>query len=841
MELNNYNTPFIEKRNCEIIERLKRDNPQCKADGAKLTNLTCPKCRAKEAYTYLNNPNIITCNRKNNCKAQTYTREIYKDLFDNYQYAKNFPKAKNNPNATAEAYLQNERGLDTTKFEFLQGEWKVSDKIYQTVKIKVDDGIFWHRLIDYPAKDKVRFDGEYAGKFYTCKKILDTNKDIYIVESPIDALSLNQAGFEAVSCFSCSHFSKDFYKNLPDDAKLVLALDPDNAGRDGTKKNIKYLKENRPKIEKNTKIALPPDENDWNDLLVSNALSEKDMEQYLWRGAMFHTEIEGDAQKWFEIYCSKKKKGGNKLFYFNKKLYVGNVKRVNDDDIYSVYCCSTATIFVKTMRKDKNTGKIQYTADVVSQKGKNRITFSADELASATKLKTHFTNIRENLMFNNFSKVYDLFINYINNQKVVEISKLNQAGYDRESKCYAFNNFLYCPDGKRYKINEDGYFDVFNVQPFGIPNMIEEYKEIELRDFLVCLENAFGYKGLLSMGFWMATTFSHIIFDEFRLFPFLLLYGDPYCGKSTLTYILNSCFFVNEEGLSMSRDNTGKGELRKLNQKSSMVVGMIESHEGSRLDYEQLLPSFNRNSLQVRAQKTNDNKTYDMGIDAGLAFVQNKIALFSKKALKSRFVRLKFNEEDLPVKKSPETGEQEPDLAPLNKLEAFSPEEYAYIGHFILSNRKFFEENIIVEINNAKEELRSRGILNDRICTVYAIVLAPILMLMEMCLKEDEKVGKMTDLVDFTVSIAKEAIETLNTEDALVEDVLQAILDEPQGIESGYITKDNGTLLAIHKPTVTELLKKKGKIIDSQTTKELKKSDAFAGMKLIYFDVGLLK
>ena len=59
------------------------------------------------------------------------------------------------------------------------------------------------------------------------------------------------------------------------------------------------------------------------------------------------------------------------------------------------------------------------------------------------------------------------------------------------------------------------------------------------QNFITQIHAAFGGHGLLALGFWFASLFQQPIRDEFGLFPFLSLFGDPAAGKSTLGIILN--------------------------------------------------------------------------------------------------------------------------------------------------------------------------------------------------------------------------------------------------------------------------------------------------------------
>ena len=69
----------------------------------------------------------------------------------------------------------------------------------------------------------------------------DPKKEVWIVESILDALTLIQCGYNAVCSFSAGNVPSKFYKTLPKKTPLKLAEDDDEAGRGRNSKKLQLF------------------------------------------------------------------------------------------------------------------------------------------------------------------------------------------------------------------------------------------------------------------------------------------------------------------------------------------------------------------------------------------------------------------------------------------------------------------------------------------------------------------------------------------------------------------------------------------------------------------------
>ncbi len=801
---------FWTDTHAEIRRRLLDESPKAREVGEKINHITCPECGKSESYAHANEPNVIMCHRMNQCGAKTLTRELYPDLFNTFE--ERFKPTESSPNATAKAFLQ-ARGLKTDNLKILQGSVTEKGRVYPTVNIEFD-GVTFQRLIDYQGSNKTRL-STYKGKSYRSQSV-EGSKAVYVVEGIFDALVLEQIGLPAIAILSSTHNPESCFN---EGVSYILGFDNDAAGFKAVSKIKTYL------IEKGISfsVQLPPSGKDWNDLLISGDLSKDKLANTLalcqWRGAL---AMASNALDYFTIY-SKQKPYSNAFFEFKGQTYKG-IFKLDDEENPAEHKAVRMLDCVLNIAYSIEDASLQYESrlshiiNAVSRReGGNTIRFKGADFSALNDFKAKLLQYR--LLFFGSGSDLTYFAEYLFKKKPIKVRECQALGYDSISDCYVLNKFLYDKTGKHYKIDRDGYFHQHKLKPFsGQDKSITRFSQVDAGKFISDLHGAYGDKGLLALGFWVSTAFSHVIFEQFGFFPFMSFHGDPHCGKSDLTTLLNRCFFIDSEGLAMSSANTKKGELRIISQKSSMVTAMLEGRKGkTKFDYDGVLPLYNRNSLQVRAQTTNDNQVHDLKFTGALAFVQN-VEQFISKPAKERVVSIHFSHDNLD-----DTYEA------WQHLKTYSPEQLAGIGHFILCNRAYFEKEINETINETADYFRAKGVSIDRIAKNHAVSYAGASLLMELT-KADVK----EDFLNFTLQAAMVKIETARSELLLADHFMECIdgFDERQGI---YKSDD---YLILHMPTAlsatneiwnkTELLEQL-KLVDGFA--EVKNSRVFGSLK----------
>jgi hypothetical protein len=373
------------------------------------------------------------------------------------------------------------------------------------------------------------------------------------------------------------------------------------------------------------------------------------------------------------------------------------------------------------------------------------------------------------------------YIEYLFEKKPPRIRQLIAFGYDPKSHCFVYTHRLYDADGKRFEIGKDAYFEKQNLSPFLEKSSIPKVGVIDYSTLLDHLYGAFGNRGLLALGFWVTSIFSHVVFEEFRFFPFLSLYGDPRTGKSFLLLLLNRLFGLDMEGLPATKDNTSKGEKRRMSQFSSMVIPMLEAQLGStRFDFNDLLPMYNRNPAQTRAATTNNNETIEIPFHATLSFVQNH-EQFKTRAAMERVVSIQFADTDI----TDESFEH------FQKLSEFSPENLTSFGDHILKNRKYFEEAIVNAVQTFSDLFVEEGVRARRIADNHAIAFTGFALLNSLI--EWKTVDDLKPITEYMVQLGKTKIETAKSETPNADTFLEML----ENVADGNAVKRKGNNIYI--------------------------------------------
>jgi hypothetical protein len=782
---------------------LKYDNPKYHESGQYINGLVCPVCDKKEAFAHFESPMAIICHSNNKCGATTPIKQVYPDLWQDL--AKRYPPTKTNSKATATAYLES-RGLNPALLEFKQG----FEAEHQTLVIE-QDGVKFRRLIDYTGKDKNRLN-PYKGKVYKTP-LVDDSDTVFVVEGILNALSLEQSGIAAIATYSSGAIPEAYYSTNRDKA-YVLSFDNDVAGIKGIEKTIECFK----KLEiTGYKIALPPKGSDWNDLLVGDRLNDEAIDKAHWQGELAFAATPTD---YFEIYRKRYPDKNSLIFEHGGWTWKAYLKKVGDDMAIIVKPFADCTLrllhSVIDDSQDDRQRMEHYLELNSSREGKGRLRLDATEFSQLNSFKTALLNHRQ-LFFGNGDDLTSL-AGYLFNQKAPKIRALSTIGFDAKSSGFYYPKFMYDKDGRRVDANGDKYFTSAGIKPFMDCSdaIISRVDAIDIKRFISLLHSAYGYKGLLALGFYVSAAFSHLVFDEYSFYPFLSLYGDPHAGKSFISRLLNRCFFVDSEGQTMTASNTAKGELRKISQKSSMVCALLEGRKDkSRFDYDSILPLYNRNSLYSRATTSQDNRTHELPLKAAISFVWNH-ECFTLKPAKERVISLHFADKDL----TEETG------AAWTELNAYSPDQLAGVGHFILTNRKQFEADLIPEIKDLSATLKNEGVTVTRIAENHAIALAGIVTLLNALGMNEIS---FIDLIKYAIERAKNKLDTAKTESHLADYFFESIADF--NTTKGVCIADG--VLVVHLPTVLSELQaadngfnNKGELIA-----ELKRHDRFIEIK----------
>ncbi|MDA0289080.1 MAG: toprim domain-containing protein, partial [Proteobacteria bacterium] len=769
-----------------------------KVSGNNINSITCPSCGKAEAWTKAVDPTVIICNRKNNCGTNTHIKFIAPHLFANW--AERFPSNPTDPNATARAYLR-ARGLDPTKFDFEQGTWSEQSHNITTVAFSCPwTSKRWHRLLDVPKgiDGKTRWDkaeGEsYQGNAWATSEI-DSSQPLWMVEGILEALSLQQGlGFQAATTFSAAHIPTKFYEQLDRSQEIIIALNADKAGQDGTHKNLEQLK----KLGfKQIKVSQPPVGKDWNDLLClglfAEELREKTLADARWSGRLLQAK---SPDEYFMILRERSKKP-TQFFLWSGRTWIGSATTNKEgEDVIKVdraADCELRLLFSLNDTTDKLRHKQVFLLETKSQReGIKQIRVSANELVQSTALSTTLLETaRQVLKVSNAQ--YSEFADFLLKGNPPTIRQLETTGYDEDSNAFVFPKFAFDQEGQLHQPNAHGYYEKLRLMPKEDTNAIKclPSNNYAIPQILEDHWNAFGVNGALSLGFQVTSLFLHATFPHLGFHPILSKVGDPGTGKTEGSRIENRMFGMDWAGIPMPKTTTNNGLDRTCAKQSSQVVFINEAADGkTNFSMDKLLTIFNREGV-VKAQKSNDLSTRVVEIKAALAFTWN-VEMRASAPIKQRMVSLQYKASD----QSDETREA------FRRLFERKPEELAAVLQLLMQHRAEIEERLIQDVLQLRRKLLMIGVATERIAGCYAVCLAGFQTLVSIAGIDAQIAKERLKLVlEQTTQMAKtkNAYASDETEDADV--FLEAILGELQGKTDPTAYSDDGFRLYTDRST----------------------------------------
>lgn len=192
----------------KIIDRLKAEYAfpaRVAANGKYLRGGKCPDCGRKELFISARKPFVLACSRKDNCGFEAPVKELFDDLFTNW--SERHPQTRENPTATADAYLLHDRGFDLLGLRAAYTQEYYQDTKLRigsaTVRFELPGGFWWERILDqtrrFDRKANFKPGGEIGGQWWmypgTDFDQLALADEVWIVEGIFKAVGLEQGRF----------------------------------------------------------------------------------------------------------------------------------------------------------------------------------------------------------------------------------------------------------------------------------------------------------------------------------------------------------------------------------------------------------------------------------------------------------------------------------------------------------------------------------------------------------------------------------------------------------------------------------------------------------------------
>ncbi|WJD63131.1 toprim domain-containing protein [Pseudomonas kurunegalensis] len=562
----------------------------------------CPGCGERTLYISKEKPFQLKCNRLNECQFEEKTRDRYRDLFENL--SERFPSTPQNPNATADAYLQRSRGFDTARITgwYKQARRQMNDGSYAaTVRFELCDG-YWERIIDASAVAANKGDKagiskglKYAGKGWEPKgQSYEKDDQVFIVEGIFHAIALWLAGYKAIAAISCNNFPWEIIEaNKGKGVRWVIALDDDPAGRE-------VIPKYRGRLANMKEICLVAlaGELDWDDVYREKRLDDEFLIEALYQGQLFCAS--SAMKKAYLLYTRRPRPFF--LVEFESCLYSARVNtselQKDLDDMprkpgdppsgYRTEFFKHTTISqvancvprFEYLERDAISGEQRY---FFQFEFPNRRLNCKEPLppSSITEPRGFAKALLERTpggMFEGGEKVLGMLkSDWLRNPNVVRT--LPFVGYDEVTGAYCYPGFGF-HNGKAMQMNDHGYLDIkgqgLKTSARSFPmHRGESFDPSWFDDF----QRVFGLNGVASLAWWTGCLFAEQIRAVQQGWAFLELTGDAGAGKSTLIrYLWRLVGRKNEEGIKPSGSGASAiGLLRSLSAVSNLPVVLLES------------------------------------------------------------------------------------------------------------------------------------------------------------------------------------------------------------------------------------------------------------------------
>lgn len=762
----------------QVVSRLKSEYG-FKQAGEWLRDGVCPDCSKKSLFTHAHTPRVVKCGRLNKCGMEVHVKELFDDLFKDW--SKTYQRTPINPNATADAYLQEGRGLDISRIKgsYTQ-ETYFSNQLNlgtATVRFPLPNDGWWERFIDqadrFHAKANIKYGYKVNGYWWWHPQNPPFPKEIWIAEGIFDAVALAEHGLATASSISCTNFpEKSLYelKARYDNARqtlpsLVWAFDNDTAGQQGIRRAIDAAGKMgfdqcfaaQPPYDKHRKL-------DWNDLHELKLLDDDHLKTYRYYGDLLtaksateaavirymHTKMSqfyfehGNRTYWFELDTGKLSKLVNVPDYEIEDL-MGELP--DEDEQMKTFVRQTSTtheilnakLEALYFQRNEVTDESWYFTRVTTNKGDKQTTITGDQLSSPSKLKPRLLSVFAGVLWTGSAMQLDILAKH-QMEGLKEVKTTDFIGYAKEHNAYIFNDVA-VSKGKVTHKNSQDYFKLGRLEIKSLAN--DPVLHINTKDapdfrWWHDFNRVRGDYGTIVLAWWLGTYFAEQIRGIDRSYPFFELVGQAGAGKSRLLeFMWKLSGREDYEGFDPSK-STSVAVYRNFAQVANLPIALIEGDRNDEdgkaksfktFEWDSLKDAFNGRSIRSKGVKNNGNDTYSPPFRAAIMISQNE-EIQASEAMLTRIIHVKLTRDG-------QTLETKHIVDALDRL----PVELTsrFMAHAI-KNEEAILQTYREQVRIYEQAYHSRGVTHTRIALNHAQVCALI-----DCLQQHVLTGLMTD------------------------------------------------------------------------------------------------
>lgn len=415
--------------------------------------------------------------------------------------------------------------------------------------------------------------------------------------------------------------------------EIVFCYDCDQAGIDGMKKNISFLKSNLKSKIGHIELFSPSTHTQKGNKDYCDYRINSNIQDFLSIKINWNSETTLAAPK---ETTPKTKPIANK----SKFIEIGTetyreyyIKKKDDyERVCEIYANFTIRIISEvTDDKDESTMIIELKS---KRKTKKIALESGDELTLPGKFASRIGKNGAFMVYTPSSKaqcVHNDFIEYVFSvSNIGQKRKTNYIGRISD-KAYLFNNAIVTKDGKSDKLKDI-------IAPNGAKTRYGFNDKVNWEKILSDFEKLYSKEIWKLFGFACATLHYEKVVDRFHRLPLLFLNGERGTGKSNLATLLCSMFGVMKEN-AYNVASTAKGIWREAEKCKGMPITLNE-YKGSQRANQFLSQIYDREGY-LRAQKSNDLETIKTEVNSGFIVISTrKVSGYEASAVASRMITL---------------------------------------------------------------------------------------------------------------------------------------------------------------------------------------------------------
>ncbi|TCB49860.1 toprim [Acinetobacter sp. ANC 4779] len=769
----------------------------------------CPECNEKELYTHAETPRIVKCGRMNKCGYEEHVKEICEDLFKDW--SKDFPKTSTNPNASADAYLIQNRGFDISKLsgrytqETYVNEYLFPGIYSATVRFQIEENVFWERLIDRPerfGKRKANISGKVTGLYWTYHQKFDDlciSKEIWLTEGIFNSIALSFSNITSAATLSSNNYPSKLLEKIKERCEqlklkklptLVWAFDNDTAGRKAT------LKYHQQAVEEgwNSTAALPVSKNesdlDWNDLYERRILDHADqLKRFRHYGQLHITQTAQEAAQL--IYNFYDQKLNNFSFTHHFKTYWFSLNRDKYEEEYKVQYENIGDSNKAEQEALKRAAKVEMICNAVlkglyfqrniitdeswyyfkiqnDERNQVKSTFSPEQITSKPNFTNRLLGILPGVWWTGSEKqLQSIAQRETDPAHLKEVKTIDFIGYSKEHRTYIFNKHA-VHKGKVIHINSHDFFkagrlDLKSLSSSPVIQLNDKpFTPVWWQDFYKINHE----KGLILLAWWTGSFFAEQIREKHSSYPFMEFVGQAGSGKSSLIDFMwkLSGRVGAKEGINPNSSSVPAVH-RSMAQVSNLPVVFIEGDRKSdqkqvkqKFDWDELKDAYNGQNIRSRGLKTTGNDTYEPPFRGAIMISQND-PINASEAVLSRTLHIYVDMQGHTYEKK----------LIANRLYGITLDEASKYMTVCLQQEEKILDTFFQKFEEIEKEYHLSGVTHTRIALCHAQVSAMIDAIAEHVLKGVIDLEEICDAKAFMEKMALKRMEDLSDDHILVK------------------------------------------------------------------------